>query len=121
MLSRSKRAAIYLILAIALWGGLAPRLMPCMPAEAAMSCCVHEAEQCAMDEDCCHCGSAPARDLTIPTIVKPSRPIELPVGLTFQFDRSFERRCSIAGAGSTRVPDNSKSAKLYLLNRSLLI
>ena len=121
MLSRAKKAVIYTILAIALWGGLAPRLTQCMP-EAAMACCAHEVEQqCVMEEDCCRCESAPAHDLTIPGIVKPPRPVAVPVACTVGCRPACGQVVSIAIVPAAQSRCILKPPKLYLLNRSLLI
>jgi len=121
MLSGAKRAVIYTILAFALWGGLAPRLTQCMP-EAAMACCAHEIEQqCVMAEDCCRCESAPAHDLTIPSIVKPPRPVELPVACSVGCRPACYQVNSIASVPYALTPCSLKPSRLYLLNRALLI
>ena len=120
MLAGSKKAILYLIMAFALWGGIAPRLAPCMPQEA-MACCAHEAERCAMDEDCCQCGSAPAHDLTIPAIAKAPKPAELPVVFPSQSLLVSQKQQQIANAGTRLSGDDLKPPKLYLLKRSLLI
>lgn len=120
MISGFKKAALYLILAVALWGGITPRLIPCSP-DAAMACCVQDTTQCAMDVDCCQCESSPARDAAIPVAVKPPRQIELPIGVTLSTIVPVQHRLAADCANLHPVSLKWKPPKIYLLNRSFLI
>jgi hypothetical protein len=120
MISGFKKAALYLILAVAIWGGITPRLLPCSP-DAAMACCVQDTEQCAMDVDCCQCESSPARDASVPVAVKPPRQIELPVGVTFSMVPPVADLIAADFSSLRQVSLKWKPPKIYLLNRSLLI
>lgn len=86
-----------------------------------MSCCMELAQDCSVSADCCHCGSAPDRGAIASVYFKQPEPQKVfPVSQKIrEFTGAWTATLSankLSAAVKTKPP-----ARLYLLNRSLLI
>lgn len=117
-----KRTLTLIILAVALFSAVAPRLACCMPEQAmTMACCAPAADAAIIDGSCCRCAAETSRDLAITPVLRQSKPIELPVALATASHRFVEARFQPSGYPQYGDIEQRRPVKIYLLNRSLLI
>ncbi len=115
-----QNSIVLVALALALWGGVCARVYSCSFCAMA-SCCVQEAGSCSMGEECNLCKAVPSADLTVPIWIRQSEPVQLPVVCLGHLRLALDKQHGVKQLVSGCSHGSLQPAKLYLINRSLLI
>jgi hypothetical protein len=118
--SRLRPSACYLSLVFVLIAGLIPPSALCMTSQQ-MSCCAPAESACIMETSCCTCEQAPAGSMTPAAATKTPEPMDSPARFSPVTSILPPATQLFSQAHNHARVKPVVTAKLYLLNRSLLI